>query len=181
MTDRRRAIRFIVSSPAPGRAWVPCHVLERVARNVATIIAIVTSDPRSYRRHFVGGVLVRHHQVFVRNISRGGGRLEMRTPLANGAAGVLKFVLQGESCTERFRVCRVTRIEGAGVFHVAVEFLSMGPGGHGSLRGVLTALEAAEASGTLGADQSIVWLGPDFLEGVGGRPLGAAMKKQGNT
>lgn len=82
----------------------------------------MTSNPG---RPPLGAVLVRHHHVFVRNISRFGCLLETRTPLEDGAVGQLEIELQGGSRTEAFRVCRVTRIEGAGVFHVAIEFLSL--------------------------------------------------------
>jgi hypothetical protein len=75
----------------------------------------------------------------------------MRRPLAEGAVGLLEIHLQGGCRTEMFRVCRVTPIAGAGMFHVGVEFLSVPPAGETSVRAELEASHAAGASTALPA------------------------------
>lgn len=80
MTDRRRAIRFIVSSAAPGQARIPCDVLvERVAGTVATIIAPAAAQ--------VGEPLVIQASNADGSLLTWEGRVRSSTPLGGDSAG----------------------------------------------------------------------------------------------
>jgi hypothetical protein len=96
-------------------------------------------------------VLVRRHAAVLRDLSAAGCLLELGTPIATGAIGVLEIDVDGCTCIEVFRVCwSRPMVASEPRCHAGVEFLPIAPAGPQSIRTLVARLESQEdaAGGT---------------------------------